>query len=101
MAHITQYILGGTNAQRTRQTVAITVSGDLDESAVQRICASLRTIEARQSAAIVSLDGILAIHWSAMCRLCAFVRALQPSTDLRLYARAPRVRRLLETLSAA
>ncbi len=101
MAHITQHIFGGTSAELPRRTVAITVAGVLDESAVQKICASLTEIDARRSAAIVSLDGLLAIHWSAMCRLCALVRTLQPKLDLRLRAQQPRVRRLLEALSAA
>ena len=100
MARITHHIVERMTADVPRQTVAISVAGDLDESAVEGICACLGSIDARRSAAIVSLDGILAIHWSAMCRLCALVGALQPRIELRLRARQPRVRRLIEALSA-
>ena len=90
-----------TSRDVSRRTVAITVAGHLDECAVQRIDACLSNVAARRSAARISLDGVIEIHWSALCRFCALVRALQPNIELHVQAQQPRMRRLLETLSAA
>ena len=92
---------GVTPSNVSRRTVAISVAGALDDRAVQRIGACLTNVAARRSAAFISFDEIIAVQWSALCRLCALVRALRPNIELHVRARQPRVRRLLETLSAA